>query len=190
MRKGIKLILVIAGVLAVIAGCGSGQQAGESMTEVTDSAQLLNLVWNEFDENQRFYAMGGDYSNPVDNAAGIFNIEDTDNLTYILHVPESNAVQLDEAASLVHAMNANTFTGAAFHLKDKADADEFVQALKDNILNTQWVCGFPDELVIYVVNGEYIVSAFGSEENISNFKEKLTQIYGEGAVAAAEEKLV
>ena len=34
-----------------------------------------------------------------------------------LGLPESEAANIDDAASMVHMMNANTFTGAAYRLK-------------------------------------------------------------------------
>lgn len=189
MRKIWKLTVIMAVMLLAFIGCGKKEQKQESMVEVTDAAQLLNKVWEGFEENQKFAAMGGDFANPVDGAAGIFNIEDTENLTFMLYIPTENVAMVDEVASLIHAMNANTFTGAAFHLTDAANADALAASLKDNIMNTQWMCGFPDELVIYVVNGEYVVSAFGNAEIMANFKAKLVEVYGDNAVVAAEEKI-
>ncbi|MBQ8597664.1 MAG: hypothetical protein IJ409_07750, partial [Lachnospiraceae bacterium] len=61
--------------------------------------------------------------------------------------------------------------------------------LKDNITTTQWMCGFPDKLAIYTVNGEYVVSAFGNAEVMDNFKTKLEEVYGAGAVLVVEEDL-
>lgn len=189
MKKGYKLLLIMTGLLCVLAGCGKKESVSEVKVEVTDSAQLLNMVWEKFDESQKFAAMGGDFNNLVDGAAGIFNVEDTENLTYMLYIPAENVSMIDEAASLIHAMNANTFTGAAFHLTDAGNADALAADLKDYILSTQWMCGFPDELAIYVVNGEYVVSAFGNAEIMENFKTKLSEVYGEGAVLVVEEKI-
>ena len=73
---------------------------------------------------------------------------------------------------------------------DAANADTLVQALKNNITTTQWMCGFPDKLVIFTVNGEYVVSAFGNGEIMDNFKTKLAEVYGEGAVLEVEENLI
>ncbi len=164
--------------------------AGAVSGEITNSADVLNNVWNTFAEDEKFAAMGGDFANAVDGMAGIFNIEDTENLTYMLYIPTDNVAMIDEAASLLHAMNANTFTGAAFHLTDAANAEAFTDAMKDNIMNTQWMCGFPDKMMIVTVNGEYVVSAFGNAEIMDNFKSKLTEVYGDAAVIVAEENIV
>ena len=44
-------------------------------------------------------------------------------------------------------------------------------------------------MVIFKVNGEYIVSVFGNAEIIDNFKTKLMEVYGESAVVVAEENI-
>lgn len=194
-RKFVFIITVMMMVFSII-GCGGGnagsntdapaKEEASAKVPVESSADLLNKVWDSFGEDQKFSAMGGDFANPVDGAAGIFNIEDTENLTYMLYIPADSIPLIDEAASLVHAMNLNTFTGAAFHLADVANTDALVAALKDNILKAQWMCGFPDKLVIFTVNGEYVVSAFGNEEIMENFKTKLLEVYGDAATVVEE----
>ena len=191
MRNKIKFICTISIMIFALSGC-SKQEAKDETTEmlsITSTADLLNNVWDTFSQDEKFSVMGGDYENTVENGAGIFNIEDTENLTYMLYLPVDNVAMIDEAASLIHSMNANTFTGAAFHLVDPEEADNFVVALKENILSTQWMCGFPDKMVIFKVNGEYIVSVFGNAEIIDNFKTKLMEVYGESAVVVAEENI-
>lgn len=191
MRNKIKFIFIISIMIFVLSGCNKEEAKDETteMLSITSTADLLNNVWDTFSEDEKFSVMGGDYENSVENGAGIFNIEDTENLTYMLYLPVDNVAMIDEAASLIHSMNANTFTGAAFHLVDPEEADNFVVALKENILSTQWMCGFPDKMVIFKVNGEYIVSVFGNAEIIDNFKTKLMEVYGESAVVVAEENI-
>ena len=67
-------------------------------------------------------------------------------------------------------MNANTFTGAAYRLKDGTDTEQFAEAVKDNILARQWMCGQPDTLVIIDAGGGYVVTAFGEAEIMELFK--------------------
>lgn len=158
---------------------------------VSDNASVTILadVWSAFAEEEKFPAMGGDYDVMVDGAPGAFNVANTENLTAMLYVPADLAGDIDEAASLFHGMNLNTFTGAALHLTDASNADAFTTTLKENILGTQWMCGFPDTLVIFTVNEEYVVYAFGNVDAIASFKSKVTEVYGENAVLVAEESL-
>ena len=83
---------------------------------------------------------------------------------------------MDEAASLVHMMNANTFTAGAFHVTNSSDVDTVVSDLKDNIMNRQWMCGFPDKLVVATVD-EVVVAMYGDEELINSFRDTLTASY-------------
>ncbi len=147
-----------------------------------DSAAVLNAVWNAYGEDQKFATFGGDMNHAVDGAAGIYSLEEKDGLSMNLLVKEDMAPMIDEAASLIHAMNANIFTSAAFHLTDAGNAQAFADAMKENIINNQWMCGSPDQFAIYSVNDEYIVMVFGAIEMMDVFKEKFTQVYGDAQV--------
>ena len=75
-------------------------------------------------------------------------------------------------------MNANTFTAAAYHAT--GDTAELAQQLRDNIMQCQWMCGFPDKLVVAEV-GEYVVTVFGADELVDTFMTHLNGIYGVSA---------
>lgn len=191
--KKIIAFFMAAVMMFTVVGCGTAgtkENPSPSKAAIDSSEDLLNQVWNAFSEDEKFAVMGGDYNHPVDGAAGAFDITDTESLAYILYVPADQAVMIDEAASLMHGMNANTFTGAAFHFSNSEHMAPFVEALKDNIMNTQWMCGFPDTLNIFMVNDEYVVSAFGNAEIMENFKTKLMEVFGDNAVLSVEENLI
>lgn len=200
MNQKMKTILVGMVFMLALSGCGtkteddgnaSQNQNAAPRVEVADSADVLNKVWDTYGDEEKFFVMGGDFDNPVENAAGIFSMENAENMTYSLYIPEDRVELIDEAASLIHAMNANTFTGAAFHLKNGKDAEVLAEALRENIANTQWLCGFPDKMAIYSINGgEYVVSTFGKNEAMDTFKTKLLEVYGESAALLVEEKIV
>jgi len=79
-------------------------------------------------------------------------------------------------------MNANTFTAGAFHLSDAASEEAFVSAVKDSVMNRQWICGFPETLIIVSDGNGYVVSAFGNGDAIETFKTKLTDMGGKVVV--------
>lgn len=168
------------------------EPAGDAATgdvTVNSAVDVLANVWATYGEDEMFFAMGGDMNNPVDNAPGLYSMDDAEMLSFSLYIPADSIALVDEAASLVHAMNANTFTGASFHLIDSANAETLANALRDNIQSTQWMCGFPDKLVIFTVNDEYVISAFGNIDIMENFKNKVTEVYGENAVLLVEENI-
>lgn len=168
-----------------------GNTGAGSTTEADGSTALsiLNDVWATYEEDEKFHAMGGDTTNPVDNAPGLFNLEDKEMLQAFLLVPAEEAKRIDEAASLVHSMNTNNFTGAAFHLADGADAETFADIMKGSIKNNQWMCGSPDQYVIYQVKDEYVVTAFGTMDIMKVFKEKFTAVHGENVKILVEENI-
>ena len=117
--------------------------------------------------------MGGDYDHSVDDAPGAFDISQADNVEYMLTLPQDKVSLIDGAASLMHMMNANTFTCGAFHPAKAEDADTLAQTLRDSIQGKQWMCGFPDKLVVAKVGG-YVVSFYGDQDLVNTFRDKLS----------------
>ncbi len=165
------------------------EAATEATVEITDSLEIFTTVWATYGDEEKFSIAGGDYNNSVMDAPGKFNITDTESLDSMLGVPADAATYIDDAASMMHMMNANTFTAGAYHVSDAANQQAFCDSLKENIMNRQWMCGFPDTLIIVAVGDNYVVSAFGNAEIIETFKSKLTTEYPVAAVLY-EESLV
>lgn len=177
MKKTIALVL--CGLLMIgLVGCGKKAEVpGDTTTTVevaaADATDLLTQVWNSYDDADKFASGGGDYDNIVMDAPGKYDVSKAEEMDSVLGLPQSSAALIDDAASLMHMMNANTFTGGVYHVSDPANQDAVVDSLKDNIMNRQWICGFPDTLIVAKVGGEYVVSAFGNAEIIETFKTNL-----------------
>lgn len=178
MKKFVSLVL--AAVLALsLAACGKDNASdGDKPAAPTSALNILETVWNTYGEDEKFAVAGGDFSeaNAREDAPGVFDLKDRALVDSELGLPETAAV--DEAASLVHMMNANTFTAAAYHAT--GDTAELAQQLRDNIMHRQWMCGFPDKLVVAEV-GEYVVTVFGANELVDTFMTHLNGIYGVSA---------
>ena len=175
MKKFVSLLLAALLVLSLTA-CGSkNNHSGDKPATPTSALNILETVWNTYGEDEKFSVVGGDFSeaNLKEDAPGVFDLKDRALADSELGLPETAAV--DEAASLVHMMNANTFTAAAYHAT--GDTTELAQQLRDNIMQRQWMCGFPDKLVVAVVD-EYVVAVFGAEDLIDTFMTHLNGIYG------------
>ena len=174
MKKLISILLA-AVMVAAFAACGNngGTPAGN---KVTDPLEVLNKVWSSLPEDQKFPASGGDIENPTDDKPGVFGISDTDSLDYMLSFPAGSVDLIDSAASISHMMNMNTFTCGAYHVKNAADAKTLAQSLRDSIQSRQWMCGFPDKVVVLTVN-EVVVAMYGDEELINSFRDTLTASY-------------
>lgn len=193
MKKLLSIFLVGMLAFSMIACSGTSSENNDVNddvvnVEIADATELLTTVWDSYGEDEKFAIMGGDYVTMVDSAPGKFDISDTESLDAMLGVPADAVASIDGAASMVHMMNANTFTAGAYHLVADADMTAYADALKENIINRQWMCGFPDTLIIVSVGDEYVVSAFGAADVIENFKTKLLEAY-EAADIIYEESL-
>lgn len=198
MKKKI-LAAAMAGVLVFsLVGCsvGDSNEEGGSKGDATvgdrhteAALDILCNIWAGYDEEEKFFAVGGDLSQPVENAPGSYSLENSETLQAQLLVTTEAAEMIDEAASLIHSMNTNNFTGAAFHLKNLSDARDFADSMKESFLNNHWMCGSPDEYVIYLVEDEYVVTAYGTMDIMRVFKEKCADAYGDSTEVLAEDKI-
>lgn len=173
-------VIFLATLLTLsLASCGSKEPpASDTKESVKSALELLTTVWSSYGDDDKFPAAGGDMSeeNMTMDAPGKFGVDDTAALDTTLGFPAASAEKVDDAASLMHMMNANTFTCGAFHVKNAEDAADVSAAIKENIMHRQWLCGFPDKLVIVKVDS-YLISFFGENEIVDTFKTKLTAAY-------------
>ena len=189
MKRTIALIL--CGLLMIgLIGCSKKEEAGD--TTVTDAVagtgatDLLTQVWNSYQDADKFPVGGGNFDNFVMDAPGKYDVSKTEELDATLGLPASSAAFIDDAASMMHMMNANTFTSGVYHVTDAANQDTVVDSLKDNIMNRRWMCGFPDTLIVAKVGEEYVVSAFGNAEIIETFKTNLRATFAMTDVVVEE----
>ncbi len=160
----------------------------ESVETAEGATGILQTIWANYAEEEMFAAGGGDSHNMVMDEPGKFDVTNTEELDATLGFPTDYADKIDDAASLLHMMNANTFTGGVYHVTDAENVNAVADALKENIMNRQWMCGFPETLIIVVIDDNYVLSAFGNGEIIETFKNKTTSAF-ENATVLYEESL-
>ena len=200
--------LLLAGLMGVsCVACSSNnsnnnaqentQENNKQEISIKDANEILTNVWNKFEDedsdgdmfNDKFAVIGGHFENPVDNAPGKYDVSKAEDLEFNLCVPQDAVSMIDDAASMIHMMNANTFTAGAFHVKDASDVNAFADKVKERTLGNQWMCGFPDKLLIVTINDNYVVSAFGNADTMNTFKTILMDEYSDAAKVIAEESL-
>lgn len=201
MKKIVTMLTALALVLS-FAACGktdktpdstSGSTSGESTTasaeQTTDTSApetdaadspkaLLDAIWNNYKEDDKFPAAGGDYdeANMVDDAPGNVGLADADSVEHLTGFPAASIGEIDAAASLFHMMNGNSFTCGAYRVKEGTDVDALAQSIRDAIQGRRWMCGFPDKIVVATVDN-YIVSVFGLEDLVDNFRDTMLAVY-------------
>ncbi len=198
MKKIIALVLAVLAVVAVFSFAACNKDTAGNNTEttteapavsITDSSELLTKVWSaytaEATEDEMFPAMGGDVDNFESNEPGAkFDIAH-EGFTSMMVFPADAVSQIDDAAAIIHMMNANTFTAGAFRTVEGTDIVALTESIKANIQGNHWMCGFPEKLVIFTIDG-YVVSAFGNAGLIDNFSAKVTAIYPTATLAVSE----
>ncbi len=202
MKKIISLAL--AGVMALsLVACGTEKPAettapivettapivettapatGDETVSGTGALAVLENIWAQYGEDEKFAVIGGNMEAPVDGAPGNYDMAYAENLTYNLLVPAEALASVDEAATMIHMMNANTFTSGVVHLTEGTDVAAFAQTMRDAIQGNMWMCGFPETLLVAVVEGEYVVVAFGVNDAMNPFMTHFGEAYAEAEI--------
>lgn len=186
--KKIVALLMVAMLAIFMVGCGSSTDEGQNQIDVADSQELLQGIWDSYADDEKFPIIGGDNDNFNNEGPAGFSIEDASALDVTLGFPADSVDKIDDAASLMHMMNANTFTCGAYRVVEGEDVTALCDEIKENIKNRQWMCGFPDELVVVAIDN-YVISFFGKTDVTDVFQEKLLEVYPSAEVVA-EESLV
>ena len=134
---------------------------------------LYNKIWGTYTDDEKFPSCGGDADHNSDEGPGFFDIEkNKESIQVNTHITDELLKTVtNDAATLMHMMNTNTFSSAIFHLKDASTAESFAKEYEKAVQNTRWMCGFPERVVVLSV-GEYVAVAFGYEDLTSTFKTK------------------
>ena len=182
MKKILAFVLAAVMVLSLAACTDKGSEGGATspsgaQTNQPKSAlEILEKVWSKYSADEKFPATGGSEKHMKEDMPGKFDVSDAEALDFELGFPKANASEIDDAASLMHMLNQNNFSCGVYHVKGSGNAEALAGKIKENILARQWLCGFPEKLVILTV-GDYIVSVFGARELTDTFTAKLSAEY-------------
>ena len=183
MKKLLAFALVLAMVLTM-AACGAKAPAetettAPAVTIPGSALEILETVWGKYSDEEKFSVIGGNMEAGIMDAPGNFDMAYAENLTWNLLVPADRIANVTEAASMIHMMNANTFTCGVFRLAEGVTAADFGAAMKDAVLNNQWMCGFPETLLIRNFGDSYVLVAFGVNDAMTPFEQHLSESYPE-----------
>ena len=166
MKRFVALALAMSMALSFTA-CGNnkgGQDAGEvQQVEIADAAELLTKAWEVY-PGEKFAAMGGGYDNSVVDVPGVINHGDAETMEALLGMPADGAQYVHDAASLIHMMNANTFTAGAYRMNSSEDVQAFADLMKDALMSRQWMCGIPEKMIIVSIGSDYVVTLVGAAD--------------------------
>ena len=178
------IAFALAAVMALSLAACTRQNDKNGTTTPSDAAkgqaksalEILEKVWSKYSADEKFPATGGSEKHMKEDKPGKFDVSDAEALDFELGFPKANASEIDDAASLMHMLNQNNFSCGVYHVKDSGNVEALAGKIKENILARQWLCGFPEKLVILTV-GDHIVSVFGAGELTGTFVAKLSAEY-------------
>lgn len=201
MKKTIAMMLTLAALAMVFTGCGSKsaetqpttvpviqettQPAAEPVQTETeaetqpldlgksnDALAILESVWADYPEDERFPVAGGDFDAGtfLMGGPGAFDMTRADALMHTLLISRETLDQADGAATLMHGMNGNIFTSGLLHMVEGTDLAAIADEVKASILNNQWICGAPETMLIASIDGEYLLISFGNGEIMESFQ--------------------
>ena len=193
MKKLISLALVLAMALSILAGCGTtpageagNDNGGADVAAPASALEVLENIWAQYSEDEMFPVIGGNMEAPVDGAPGNYDMAYVENLPFNLIVPHTELANVTEAATMVHMMNANTFTAGVVKMADGTDMAAFADTMADALKNNQWMCGMPETMNVSIIGGEYVLMAFGVGDAMNPFTAKLTEAYPDAVTVANE----
>lgn len=178
LKKNLALFICAIAVVSMI-GCGNKQEVPENTTsseKYEKAVDVLALAGSSFDDEMINYFGGMNAEGEIVNGVPCeVSLDDAEAVGTMLTFPADSISLVDEAASLTHLMNANTYTSAAFHVKNPEDLTLLAESIKDTVMSNQWICGFPEKLVIGQVEN-YIVYAYGRNDLVDIFQQGLVGI--------------
>lgn len=157
--------------------------------EIANAEEILIKTWDEYAEEERFDIMGGHFYSAKIGEPAKYDLTETVDLEEMFCVPEIEGKKIDNAATMVDLFNAARFTAGAFHIKDGENVDEFIEAVKAQVYANLWHGETPKKLVIMKVNEQYVVTVFGREALVNEFKLNIESVYKEVIEVVVKENL-
>ena len=154
-------------------------EADQTTEEVTEAPvelpyksaiELLNIIFNGYNAAQatdetKLWVGGGNINNfdttSSEGPAAFVALADED-YDQNLAIPAAQVASIESAASMFNLMNTNNFNCFTVQFKAGTDVDASINAIKENILSRQWICGAPEKLVMIKMPGDYILVVWGA----------------------------
>ena len=185
--------MILTGLLCLglFAGCGGNtapttpSDTTQGSTQYASALDLLTAIASGMTEE--FPAAGGDEAHDTEGA-GAYDIGTYgESFQYQILVDQALMDMVKpQAATLMHMMNTNTFCSAVMELQDGKDAETFAKDYQTLVQSNHWMCGFPDTMLV-LRQGSYLITAYGADDLIQDFKNSALALGAELLVEAPAE---
>ena len=158
-------------------------EPSQPSVETNEAVDMLASAWDKWESEYKEYFAGGttkfddDYN--VLNPQGAPGVVDAEELEFGYYVPNANLSSVSAAASVYHSLNKNNFTAATFIVEDAA---AFAAIMKDALLTTNYVCGFPEHLLVYTLSDNCVLYVLGNLSVMEGFGDAVMSAYPNATV--------
>lgn len=196
LKKYLFLVIVLC---VMLAACGNNEKNKTQSTqetekefwiEIKDAADILLKTWEEYKEEEQFEIMGGHFYSPSMGLPAKYDLTQTTDLVQMYCFPEEQISVVDDAATVMDFYNAARFTAGAYHVMEAEDVQGLIDGIKSQVANNEWHGEKPEKLMIIKVDEQYVVSVYGREAVVDQFKQKLESVYQTMIEVVVEEKLL
>lgn len=151
----------------------------DKVTTIKDAKDILTQALKNFKSDDKDELTGPNK----------YDLEKAEELEKTFFVPKDAIKLVDDVATLYDGKDENEFVVVAAHLKDKKDMIKVSDSIKNAVLNNQWKGDQPERLVIVNVGEDYIVVAFGDDDEAAKFQTSVVSVYNKVAKVIADEDI-
>ena len=160
-EEGISIDENIGGTLA-----NTGDYQPQISSDST-ALDLLDPIWMGLGGEHQPASYGGHFSEEYSSGPATYDLTYADELAGVLMLPTDKMDSVEDAATVVHLLNANSMTAGVVKLKEGTDVKAFADAVADRISNNQWMCGFPEWMAVVQINDNFLFIGYGLYDMIN-----------------------
>lgn len=139
----------------------------------TAALDLLDPIWMGLGGEHQPASYGGHFSEEYTSGPATYDLTYVEDLAGVLLLPVDQLDSIEEAATVVHMLNANSLTAGVVKLKEGTDVKAFADAVADRISNNQWMCGFPEWMSVIQINDNALFIAYGLYDLVTPMVENM-----------------
>ena len=149
---------------------GTLANTGDYQPQISSDSTALDLldpIWMGLGGEHQPASYGGHFSEEYSSGPATYDLTYADELAGVLMLPTDKMDSVEDAATVVHLLNANSMTAGVVKLKEGTDVKAFADAVADRISNNQWMCGFPEWMAVVQINDNFLFIGYGLYDMIN-----------------------
>ena len=139
----------------------------------SSAVEVLEPIWMGLGGEHQPAAYGGHFSEEYTSGPATYDLTYAEDLAAVLLLPVEKMDSVEDAATVVHMLNANTMTAGVVKLKEGTDVVAFAGTVAERISNNQWMCGFPEWMSVVQIEDNFLFIAYGVYDLVTPMVENM-----------------